>query len=66
MLFQAPFQKHFGVVTDDVGLALAVDWANSACALVLNLIRSKEDTLAEKVCQNVECANVLYAPVKSV
>lgn len=53
-------------MTDDVGLALAVDWANSACALVLNLIRSKEDTLAEKVCQNVECANVLYAPVKSV
>ena len=66
MLFQAPFQKHFCVVTDDVRLAFAVNWANSAGALVLDLICSEEDTLAEKVCQNVECANVLYAPVKSV
>jgi len=66
VLLQAPFKQHFCVVTDDVRLALAVNRANSARALVLDLICSEEDPLAEKVCQHVECANVLHAPVKSV
>ena len=66
MLFEASFKEHFCVVTDDVGLAFAIDSTDCTCALVLDLVCSEQDALAEEMCQHIKRANELYAPVESV
>jgi hypothetical protein len=66
VLFEAPLEQNFCVMTDDIGLAVTVHSTDGPCALILDLICRKKDSLAEKVGQHIKRANELHAPIKSV
>ena len=66
VLLEAPFQQDFRVVSDDVGLALAVKRAHSLRAQIPDLIIAEKYALAVKVRQNVVRANELHPPVKRI
>ena len=53
-------------MANDVGLALSIKGHYSRRTHVFDLIRAEQDTLAEKVTQNVVHADELHAPIKSV
>ena len=66
MLFEASLEQNVCIVANDVWLTLAVKRHNSSGAHVLDLIRAEQDSLAEKVPQDVICTDELHSPIESV
>ena len=66
MLLEAAFKQDISVMSDDIRLALTIQWHHSGRGHVLDLIRAKQDSLAEEVAKDVVRADKLHAPIKSV
>ena len=66
MILEASLEKNFSVVSYDGWLAFTVQRHDGLCVQILYLICWEENTLAEKVCQNIVSAYKLDTPAKSV
>ena len=62
MLLEAFLRENFRIVSDDVGLAVAVH-ATCGPIGIFDAVSREEDALAEEVGQNVVGANELKAPI---
>ena len=66
MLLEAAFKEDISVMSNDVRLALAVQWHYSGRGHVLDLVCTEQDSLAEEVAEDIVRADKLHAPIKSV
>lgn len=66
MLFEASLEQNVRIVANDVWLTLSVQRHDRSGAHILDLIRAEQDSLAEKVPQNVICTDELHPPIESV
>ena len=66
MLFQATLEQNVRIVANNVWLALAVQRHDRSGAHVLDLVRAEQDSLTEKVPQDVISTDELHPPIESV
>ena len=65
MLFEALFRKDLSIVSDDIWLAIHVEFTYGTIR-ALHLVRCEQDPLAEEMCQNIVRTNKLKPPIKRV
>ena len=65
MLFEALFREYLSIVSDDIWLAIHVEFTYGTIR-ALHLVRCEQDPLTEEMCQNIVRTNKLKPPIKRV